>query len=312
MAVVSWNDVKGLDLAKAKEACAFPVKREDLFSDENNLLSKYKMVSVKMPDSDEFIRLGEVDQKRPFIPYPEAMDWLNEQLQNVGSDYKLYRSVVEEKTKALFQQYLFKNEITSPDGHAIAPSVTLRASYKGWRPAMEIHMGTYRFVCSNGAIVNAGGTQSIRVNCHNWSDFNKQGISDKFRNALDNLQDVSKMYCDLDKVNLSEKYSDIFSAKGFSIALRKKVLAQLENEGKVLITKENDRKSEPLLKSVLLEESDLKIENIANAVQVVEDTSLWNVYNAFTNTVTSTSSQGARYITDSQCVNRVFQKALAA
>jgi hypothetical protein len=303
--------VKELDISEAKKACSFEVKREDMFSEENNLQSKFKMVSVKMPDENEFIRLGEVNQNRPFIPYPEAVDWVNEQLQNVGQDYKLFRATVEEKTKALFHQYIFKNEITSPDGHSIAPMVVLRASYRGWRPALELWLGTYRFVCSNGAIMGAGGMESIRVNSHNWTDLGKAGIADRFINALDNLQDISAMYSNLDKVNLSDKYKELFSSKAFSIAIRKKVLAALEQEGKVEITKESDRKNEPPLKSVLLDEADLKIENIVASVQIAEDVPLWDVYNVFTNTVTTNSNHSAKFITDSQRVNRVFCKMIA-
>jgi ribosomal protein S19E (S16A) len=311
MALVSWADVKELDIAEAKKACAFDVRREDMFSDENNLQSKFKMVSVKPPEDAEFIRLGEVNENRPFILYPEAVDWVNEQLSGAGSDYKLFRAEIERKTKALFHQYIFNGEIESPDGHNIAPMVILRASYQGWRPAMEIHLGTYRFICSNGAIMGAGGLESIRVNCHNWTELGKAGIADRFRNALDNLQDISKMYANLDKVQLSEKFKEVFSAKAFSIALRKKVLAALEKDGKVEITKESDRKKEPPLKAVLLDEADLKIENIVSAVQIAEDIPLWDVYNTFTNTVTMNSNHSAKFITDSQRVNRVFSKIVA-
>jgi len=312
MSVLTWDGIKGVDIAEVRKACDFPVQREDMFSDENNLLSKFKMVSVKMPGEDEFVRLGEVNQNRPFIPYTEAVDWVNYQLKTVGADYKIFRATIEEKTKALFLQTIFKNEITSPDGHSIAPTVTLRASYQGWRPAMELHLGTYRYICSNGAIMGAGGLESIRVNCHNWSDFNKTGIADQFKRALDNLQDISKMYGELDKIMLSQKLADIFASKGLSVALRKKVLAQLEQEGKVIITKESDRKNEPPLKSVLLEEADLKVENLSASIQIAEDASLWNIYNNFTNTISTTSNHSAKYITDSKCVNRVFQKAVVA
>jgi hypothetical protein len=311
MSLVSWADVKELDIAEAKKACSFEVCREDMLSKGNNLESKFKLVSVKPPGEDEFVRLGEVSQNRPFIRYPEAVDWLNEQLAGVGSDYKLFRAEIERKTRALSHQYIFNNEIAAPDGHSIAPMVVLRASYLGWRPAMELHLGTYRFICSNGAILGAGGLESIRVNCHNWTELGKVGIADKFRNALDNLQDISAMYANLDKVYLSERFKEIFSAKPFPIALRKKVLAVLEKEGKVEIAKESDRKKEPPLKAVLLDEADLKIENIVASVQVAEDIPLWDVYNTFTNTVTMNSNHSAKFITDSQRINRVFQKVLA-
>jgi hypothetical protein len=310
MALVSWADVKELDIAEAKKACSFEVRREDMFSDENNLQSKFKMVAVKPPEENEFIRLGEVNQNRPFIRYPEAVDWVNEQLSGVGSDYKLFHAEIEQKTRALFHQYIFNNDIAAPDGHHIAPMVILRASYQGWRPAMELHLGTYRYICSNGAIMGAGGLESIRVNCHNWTELGKVGIADKFRSALDNLQDISTMYANLDKVHFSERFKEVFSAKQFSIALRKKVLAALEKEGKVEITKESDRKKEPPLKAVLLDEGDLKIENIVASVQVAEDIPLWDVYNVFTNTVTMNSNHSAKFITDSQRVNRVFQKVV--
>jgi len=311
MGVVTWADVKELDIAEAKKACSFEVRREDMFSDENNLQSKYKMVSVKMPDDEEFVRLGEVSPNRPFIPYPDAVDWVNEQLSGAGSDYKLFRSMIEEKTKALYQQYIFKNEIVSPDGHSIAPLVILRASYQGWRPPMEIHLGSYRFVCDNGAIMGAGGMESIRVNCHNWTELGKQGIADRLSHALDSLQDIADMYSNLDKVQLSERFKELFSAKPFSIALRKKVLASLEKEGKVEILKESDKKKDPPLKSTLLDETDLKIENIVSAIQVVEDVPLWDVYNVFTNTVTSNSTQSAKFITDSQRIQKVFSRLVA-
>jgi len=311
MSILSWSDVKELDFAEEKAKCAFEVKREDLHSDENGLSSKFKLISCKMPGDKDFTRLGEVNANRPFIPYPDAMDWVNTQLDAVDVDYKLFRSEIETKSKALFQQYMLGVEVNAPDGKSISPMLIMRASYNGWRPALELHVGTYRFVCSNGAIVQAGGVSGFRMNCHNWSRLQQTGISAQIAKVLDDLENISAMYRDLDKVSLSERYKDIFSVKAFSLSLRKRVLAALEKDGKVEITKEIEGKKEPPLKAVLLEEPDLKPEYISTSVNVVDDTQLWDVYNLFTNSASLESPHSAKFITDSQRINKVFSKLVA-
>jgi len=311
MSVLSWADVKELDIAEEREKCAFEVKRENLHSDINGLSSKYKLVSVKMPDEKDFVRLGEIHANRPFIPYPDAMDWINKQLDAVNVDYKLFRSEIEPKSKALFQQYMLGVDVTSPDGNSISPMLILRASYQGWRPALEIHVGTYRFVCSNGAIVSAGNVSGFRMNCHNWTHLQQVGISNHIAKVLDDLDAVAAMYKSLDQMSLSDKYQDIFSAKAFSISLRKKVLSALERDGVVEITKEIEEKKNPTLKAPFLEEIDLKPERVAGSVAVIEDKKLWDVYNVFTNTTTLGSSHSAKFIADSQKVNKVFSKMIA-
>lgn len=311
MSVLSWADVQELDIAEERAKCAFEVKREDLHSDENNLSSKYKLISVKMPGENEFTRLAEVNANRPFIPYPEAMDWITGQIDAVNVDYKLFRSVIEPKSKALFQQYMLGMDVTSPDGNSISPMLILRASYQGWRPAMEIHVGTFRFVCSNGAIVSAGNVSGFRMNCHNWSSLRQTGISNQIGKVLEDLDKVSEMYGNLDQISLSDKYADIFSTKAFSISLRKKVLAELERDGVIEVNKESDDGRKLEQKASLLEEIDLKPERVAESLSVIEDRKLWDVYNVFTNTTTMGSLHSGRFIADSQKINKVFSKLVA-
>jgi hypothetical protein len=176
---------------------------------------------------------------------------------------------------------------------------------------MEIHVGTYRFVCSNGAIVEAGGVSGFRMNCHNWSHSQQVGISAQISRVLNDLSKVSDMYKGLDQASLADRYKEVFSTKAFSISLRKKVLAALERDGKVEITKECEQKKEPPLKSMILEEVDLKPEFISASVNVVEDTNLWDVYNIFTNNASLGSPHSAKFITDSQKINKVFSKIVA-
>jgi hypothetical protein len=306
MAVVAWDDVPGLDIELEKQKLNFNVLREDLLSEEEKFRSDYRMVSAEL--DGELRPLGEVKKARPFITYPEAVEWTNAQLSATGAEYKLYSSSVDKLGKGLLQRYIFNRDIPSPDGNGISPMVTLRAAYVGVRPAMEVHFGTFRYVCSNGAIMGMGGdSHSIKVGSQNWEAYRRVAAADQFRHYVEDLREVAEMYNKLHGMRLRDSYKSIFSAKQIPFPLRKKVLLSLEEDKVIEVhTEPEEGKKVPALMAKLLKEEDLREEVISAAFDVVEDVSMYNVYNRFTNKATFGGSQSLKFVFESVQIGRTF------
>jgi hypothetical protein len=310
MKVDGWNNVPALKIADVKKECEFEVYRENLFSEVNHLPAETKLISVK--EEEGIVRLGEVSSSRPFIRYPEVINWVTEQLQQIDIPYKLRESVVENRTRSLYQEYIFDYNIETPDHEDISPMLFLRSSYVGSRPALELFTGTFRYICSNGAIVQVGNKQSIRIRAANWNDVGKVRINDQFQNVFNNFQDVSVRYIKLGSIGLTETYKRLFSGGGhLPLGLRKGVLKNLEASGAVIIHVETTRKKKPPQLAVLLHEQDLTENNINSVVEIVHDIPLWDVYNHFTNLATFESVHSTTFISKGQAIDKAFSELAA-
>jgi hypothetical protein len=303
---IAYVDVPALDLVKARQQIAFPVTCETQLAESSKLVSGFRRVSV--PDvqiTNKLIPIGEVPVNRPFLPYAETMDWLLDEFMEIGIPFKLRTSVVDKKSYGMYQEYIFDQPVTSPDGEGIAPMVLVHASYIKGAP-LSLFLGTYRFVCSNGAIVAAGGKTGISVNSRNWGDLSDRGFHDDFKNAFDHYADVSKFYAKLNSVPFSETVGEIFTPKLIPFCIRKKVVGQLEETGTVSVNITTDRQDGEKFKS-------LKEEDLLNpaAVSVNSDVSTWDVYNRFTN-IGSKLSSSNRVLIACKSIDRIFRRLSAA
>jgi hypothetical protein len=309
-----WNSISELAVAEAKKPCLFDVTRDKLVSEDGRYVSKHELLSIKSLNTNESMILGEVPAKRPFIHYSDAIDWINDQLAKSDTENKLWRSNVEGKSHALSQIYLFNREIQAPDKKNIFPMLFLRASYYGARPALELHFGAFRLICTNGALSSHREEKEsyFRITAQNWSGLRNFEIHSWLEKSFARIGMISNMYKKLGTIPLFDKKKEIFSENSLSVSLRKNVLADLENDGKVEITVKNTRKKQPQLKSTLLKEVHLQEEELEKTVHFLGDTSLWDVYNNFTTIATTNSLTSARFIADSQRINEIFTTAATA
>jgi len=306
---LGWEHVEEIQLSEdERNYKGLEIKREDLVSAENGFISKYQMVLVKSSSQNEYTNYGEVLRNRPFIKYSDAVNWLNGQISQITLPIKLKTSSLEGNGKALFQQYLFNQEIKAPDGLSIYPSLIFRASVIGPRPALEVHFGAYRVICENGLITSHPGVKSsyFAVTPQNWKGFKSLEIRTFIQRSFDKINNMSKSFTDLYNSSLSDKKNDIFSEKLLPLSLRKNVISVLEHSDNVEVNIKTKRKKEPIMKASHLKEFHLSDDFINDSIVLKNDTSLWNVYNSFISTVSHNSLLSAKFITDSQRVNETF------
>jgi hypothetical protein len=305
-AAIAYDDVPALDLTKARQQIAFPVVRETQLAENSKFISGFNRISARDAQiPNKLIPIGEVPVNRPHLPYAETMDWMVKEFEEIGIPFKLRTCAVDRKNYGMYQEYIFDQPVAPPDGEGIAPMVLAHASYTKGSP-LSLFLGSYRFVCSNGAIVTVGGKTGVSVNSRNWGDLSDRGFHDDFKNAFDHYADVSKFYAKLNAVPLSETAGEIFTPKLIPFCMRKKVVGQLEEIGAVSVNITTDRPDGEKYKA--LKEGDLL--NPA-AVSVHSDVSTWDVYNRFTNLGSKLSSSN-RVLVACKSIDRVFRRLKAA
>ena len=299
---LTYASVTGLDLEAERNKISFPVSRETQLSETHQFVSKFNRIAVPDPDNiGKTIPIGEVPVNRPYIPYGDTMDWIVQEFENMEIPFKLRTSIIEKKNFNLYQEYIFDQVVTPPDGDGIAPMVIVHGSYvKG--PPLAFYFGTYRFICSNGAIVSTGRKTHISVNSHNWSAIQTRGIHDDFRSALDHYSDVSNFYAKLTTVPLSETIDGIFKPKLIPFCIRKKVVGLLEEDGIVAINLPINKPDGEKYKA--LKEEDFFTPNF---MTVTGEASTWDAYTRFTDIGSKLSSTN-RILIACKSIDRIFNK----
>jgi hypothetical protein len=303
---IAYANVPGLDLAAERKKIDFPVSRETQLSETHQFVSGFNRISVPDPNSaGKTLPVGEVPATRPFLPYGETMDWIVKEFEEIGIPFKLRTSVIDRKNFNLYQEYLFDQDVTPPDGEGISPMVLVHSSYVKGSP-LALYLGTYRFVCSNGAIVSAGGKTHLSVNTHNWGSLQSKGFHDDFRDAFDHYADVSAFYARLNSIPLSDTAGDIFKPKLIPFCIRKKVIGQLEEDGLVNVNIASGKPDGEKYK--VLKEEDLSTPGL---LAVNGNVSTWDVYNRFTS-IGSRLASSNRVVVAGKSIDRVFSRLPAA
>ena len=303
---LTYATIPELNLDAERKKIDFPVNRENQLSESLQFVSGFNRISVPDPNNvGKFMPIGEVPTNRPYLQYGPTMDWILKEFEEVGTPFKLRTSVINKRNFNLYQEYIFDQDVAPPDGEGISPMVFVHSSYTKGSP-LTIYLGTYRFVCSNGAVVSVGGKTCISVNSRNWGDMNAKGIHDEFRNALDHYADVSRFYAKLSAIPLSDTFNEIFQPKLIPFCMRKKVIGNLEAEGNVQVNLITDKTDGEKFKAI-------KEEDLLNpdAVSVNGDVSAWDVYNKFTY-IGSRLASSDRILVASKSIDRVFKKLSAA
>jgi hypothetical protein len=299
---IVYADAPGLDLAAERKRIDFPVIRESQLSESCQFVSGFTRISVRDPNAPgKILPIGEVPVLRPYLPYGETMDWIVKEFEEIGIPFKLRASVINRKNYNLYQEYIFDQEVTPPDSEGISPMVLVHSSYVKGSP-LSLYLGTYRYVCSNGAIVSVGGKTRITVNRLNWGSLRDNGFHDDFRDAFDHYADVSAFYARLSRIPLAEAADGIFKSQLIPFCLRKKVIGQLEEDGCVAVNITSGKPEGGRFKA-------LKEEDLFNAgtLSVIGNVSAWDVYNRFTG-IGSKLSSSNRILIAYKSIDSVFRK----
>jgi hypothetical protein len=294
-----FSITNALNLAETRSKIKFPVVRENMITVKNKIPSSYQMVMFK--SKNELKPLGEVKASRPFILHEDLMDWLCEEFDKLGIDFKLRVNSVQQKAFSLYQQYLFNFDVNTPDREGISPLVFVKNSFITGS-AFELHFGTFRYTCTNGA-THTEEISHIAANSKNWKSLRTNGLVGEFNKAFNLYGKISSFFSYLYDIPLSDKFEELFSPGLLPIGLRKHLLASLESSDDVTVNIDVPKKKVKS-KSRYLKETDLA--NIKNTVSLTGDLSMWDIYNRFTNYTSTLLGSGSGILNANRHIDHAF------
>lgn len=278
---MNFQNVVGLDINQTKRDLSFSVNLESVLTEQDDRISKN---AVTRFTSEGKKVLGLVSPKRQIILYSEMMDWVIGELDHVGVEYKLKESTLLKKTDNLFQQYLFNSPITNPDGLEISPMIILKGSHVA--VPMKIDIGTYRFVCSNGALV--GNTiKSISLKANDLDGLMRRSLRDEISAGIDSMRKISARYTELAGEDMIEYMMKIFNSPFVPVALKKSMADFWVGDGTLASLSNKTLKNEDFI-SLKADGSFINSSN--NGIfEISNKKSAWHLYNDTTDVATHTS-----------------------
>lgn len=278
---MNFQNVVGLDINQTKRDLSFSVNLESVLTEQDDRISKN---AVTRFTSEGKKVLGLVSPKRQIILYSEMMDWVVGELDHVGVEYKLKESTLLKKTDNLFQQYIFDSPITNPDGLEISPMIILKGSHVA--VPMKIDIGTYRFVCSNGALV--GNTiKSISLKANDLDGLMRRSLRDEISAGIDSMRKISARYTELAGEDMIEYMMKIFNSPFVPVALKKSMADFWVGDGTLASLSNKTLKNEDFI-SLKADGSFINSSN--NGIfEISNKKSAWHLYNDTTDVATHTS-----------------------
>lgn len=278
---MNFQNVVGLDINQVKRDLSFSVNLESVHTEQDDRISKN---AVTRFTSEGKKVLGLVSPKRQIILYSEMMDWVVGELDHVGVEYKLKESTLLKKTDNLFQQYLFNSPITNPDGLEISPMIILKGSHVA--VPMKIDIGTYRFVCSNGALV--GNTiKSISLKANDLDGLMRRSLRDDIAAGIDSMRKISARYSELSDEGMEEYMMKVFNSPFVPVALKKSMADFWVGDGTLASLSNKILKNKDFI-SLKADGSFINSSN--NGIfEISNKKSAWHLYNDITDVATHTS-----------------------
>jgi len=230
-----FSTVEGIAWEEILESVNFQVEDEGAISeDTTTFLNKKAVMRVNEDNTRE--PLGLVRTDRPLLHHRDLLDWVNTGMQKSEVAYKVIDNSVDNKGN-LFQQYLLDETIDVPDGQNVSPLMILKASYIG-KP-LEMMFGTYRFVCSNGAVV--GDTiESFSVRPNEINGLLSRSIENEVLRGVESMGRVSARYSALANEDMTDYLHNIITSKGLALGVKKEILFSLEKTGHIDLPTEDD------------------------------------------------------------------------
>jgi len=286
-----FSTVEGIPISEIKDSVKAEVTDEGAISQETTTFLNKKAV-MRIEEDETRVPLGLVATNRLLLHHSDLLDWVHEGLDKTNIDYKVIDNVVNQRSD-LFQQYLLNIDMDTPDGESISPSLILKASYVG-KP-LEIMFGTYRFVCSNGAIV--GNTlENFTVKPNQLSDLLNRSIETEILHGVENMSRVSNRYARMAQEPMSDYLPSLIEEKRLSTKIRKEILYSLEKSGQVSLPLEDD--------DIQIDAESLNHSDPTSLYTLLVDNSAWDLYNVATNIATHTTrTVSGRQSADRQIAN---------
>lgn len=223
------------DTGEMMKEIDFPYHVERAVGDDSNL---YTTKDVVIRD-DEELPLGLISRKRTLIDHKEIAGWVLDELKRTQIPFKL-RDYAVNKKGDVYQEYVFDKGIDTPDGESMSPMLIAKQSYIS--TPLEIYMGTYRFVCSNGAMV--GNTiESLKVKPNEMNGLLQTSLQNDLEFRLNRFSRVSEIYKDMGGQKFDEVLFQILISEVLPTMLKKQTLQLLADQGLVNILTEDTIKS---------------------------------------------------------------------
>ena len=281
---ISFEDFKGLTKAQAKSNVAFSFEAEKTVSDVTGLSVRRNAIfrTDAGETGDKKVLLGLVPEGRPIIPYSEVTDWMCNELDKTGVEYKILDSTIHGKTCSMQQRYVMNLDIGNPDGYKLSPMMIVESSYTGLPVALE--MGTYRFICSNGVTVGGDVFERTKITARRLQDFGKITVGDVIRRGLDKIVALKDTYQRLDDENWEDYFMAFLDSPRVDVEFKKHLIQFLYGEATLAPLTDKTLKNEDFIGSFKLGE-----ETIANKDKVAilhvdsnKNKSAWDLYNDMT------------------------------
>lgn len=305
---ISFEDFQGLSKAQALSRVSFSETLEKAVSD----VTGYSVMrnAVYRTDAgengDEKVLLGLIPPNRPIIPYTRISEWICDELDKIKVPFKILESSVYGKSCSMLQKFIFDVDIENPDGFKLSPMLSLNCSYTGVPIAYEL--GTYRFICSNGASVGEQIFERKVISARKLKDFGKYSIGDDISKGLTKIVAISNRYHDLSQEDWIPFLVDLLNNPVVDVEFKKSLTKYLATTGELI----------PMVTKVIKNDDFMKLSVIGSGVLGGDEALFsfdpngsktgWNLYNDCTYLASHESST----ITIRERVNRMIAQAFAA
>lgn len=279
---MSFTMVEGLNLQQIRDEIDFPISLEKVFTEQDDKINKRAVTRFTAEGKKV---LGLVSPKRKVIPYAQMMDWVVGEFNSLDLDFKLQESSLVKSSDNLFQQYLFDTDITNPDMQEISPMLILKGSHI--TTPLRIDIGTFRFVCSNGALV--GNTiKSISLKANDLDGLLRFNLKDEIRHGIDDMRKVSARYGELHDDEMEPYMMEMFRSPFVPVALKKALMDCWVGNGTIMPIAMRTLKNNDFL-TLKLDGNSVSNSEGALLFEMGNKRSAWDIYNDATEVSTHSS-----------------------
>lgn len=279
---MSFTMVEGLNLQQIRDEIDFPISLEKVFTEQDDKINKRAVTRFTAEGKKV---LGLVSPKRKVIPYAQMMDWVVGEFNSLDLDFKLQESSLVKSSDNLFQQYLFDTDITNPDMQEISPMLILKGSHI--TTPLRIDIGTFRFVCSNGALV--GNTiKSISLKANDLDGLLRFNLKDEIRHGIDDMRKVSARYGELHDDEMEPYMMEMFRSPFVPVALKKALMDCWVGNGTIMPIAMRTLKNNDFL-TLKLDGNSVSNSEGALLFEMGNRRSAWDIYNDATEVSTHSS-----------------------
>ena len=303
---IDYDDVVEIPLAAARAEMSFPVSVEKVQSVvSGKILNKSVLFNeAGGPSKNEKVPIGFVSDRRKIINYGDLMDMVVKEVSNVVP-CKLIESNISNRNFNVSQRYLLDSKITTPDGTNLSPMLLVNYSYTGVPVSFEI--GTFRYVCSNGAVVKVKDLDHMVIKMHDLDSLYVNSIGNVVRRGLDNVAKISDRYISLAKEDWKQYLENLFASPMVSVAFKKKIVEFLIWNGFLILQTDITVKNDTFLMLRYDSAQNSFVDKSGSVVYYVSrDKSAWDFYNDCTDLSSHTSPSVALRRNNDNNISQIF------